>query len=270
VPLAVPAGRRRHSATELLTFVRCPRRHWYRYVAGLPEPEVDRGGAEFISAIKRGQIVHDVLQKLREDAELGALLEAAIGRWDPEAPPPEGAPGERYRRHLREEVERVAGHPEYRAIADLPTARRELGFQHLLPGGDAFTEGAMDLAAMRLDGLAVLDVKTSQMTAAEAKQRVADYALQRDVYVAAAEGISGLPVSEFAFQFSRAGVQVPGPVTPALREAITAELTGAVRAIEAGERSLTTHPWECRYCGYKVALWCPGVPLRTGKAGDTE
>jgi len=265
----VPAGRRRHSATELLAFARCPRKHWFRYVAGLPEPDVERGGNEFISAVKRGQIVHDVLERLREEAELDQLLEAAIGRWDPEAPPPEGGRGEAYRRHLKEEVELVAKHPDYRAIADLVTARRELRFQHLLPGGDAFTQGAVDLAAMRLDGLALVDVKTSQMTAAAARKRTADYALQRDVYVAAAEAVSALPVSEFAFQFSRAGVQVPEPVTPASREVIKSELAEAVRAIEAGERSLTKHPWECRYCGYKVAGWCPGVPLPPKQAADS-
>ena len=263
-PIAVPSGRRRHSATELLTFARCRRRHWFRYVAGLAEPEVERSGAEFISALKRGQIVHDVLHQLREDEELDALLEAAIGRWDPEAPPPEGRTGGRYREHLREEVERVAGHPQYRAIADLPTARRELEFTHLLPdeGGGAsgaFTSGAMDLAALRLDGLVLLDVKTSQMSAADAKKRAADYAPQRDVYVAAAEAISGLPVAEYALQFSRAATQVAEALTPEKRAAIATEMKSALGAIESGDRPLTAHAGECRWCGYRKAGWCPGI-----------
>lgn len=279
-PLAaipVAAGRRRHSATELMAFSRCPRRHWFRYVAGVPEPEVERGGAEFISAVKRGQIVHDVLERLREDDELEQVLEEAIGRWDREAPPPEGRRGSAYRRHLREEVERVAGHPQYRAIADLPTARRELAFTHLLGSGtgkgertvagagagfgaDAYTQGAMDLAALRLDGLVLVDVKTSQLNAEAAKKRAADYAPQRDVYVAAAEAISGLSVSEFAIQFSRAGTQVSEALTPEARTALDAELGTAVAAIESGERSLTPHAWECRFCGYKRVGWCPGAP----------
>ncbi len=258
VPIPVAAGRRRHSATELLAFARCQRRHWFRYVVGLKEPQVERTGTEFISAIARGQIVHDVLERLREDAELDQLLEAAIGRWDKEAPPPEGAAGKEYRRHLREEVELVANHPDYRSIADLPTARRELGFIHLQPGG-SFTQGAVDLAAMRLDGLVLVDVKTSQMKPAAAQKRAADYGPQRHVYVAAAEAVSGLSVSEFAFQFSRAGVQVAMPVTAASRKAMQTELREAVRAVEGGVRALTTHPWECRYCGYKTAGWCPGT-----------
>ncbi|HXY19747.1 MAG TPA: ATP-dependent DNA helicase [Gemmatimonadales bacterium] len=280
--VAVPAGRRRHSATELMAFSRCPRRHWFKYVAGLREPDVDRGGSEFISAVKRGQIVHDVLERLREDDELDQLLEDAIGRWDREAPPPEGGRGAAYRTHLREEVKRVADHPQYRAIADLPTARRELAFTHLLPGGggaaargkaggvpeagsaaaagsDAYTHGAMDLAALRLDGLVLLDVKTSQLSAADAKRRAASYAPQRDVYVAAAEAISGLDVSEFAIQFSRAGTQVAEALTPDGRKIIDTELREAVKAVEAGERSLTEHPAECRFCGYKTVGWCPGV-----------
>lgn len=258
VPVAATAGRRRHSATELLAFARCPRRHWFRYVAGLPEPDVERGGSGFISAVKRGLIVHDVLERLREEAELDRLLEEAIGRWDREAPPPEGGAGVEDRRHLREEVALVANHPQYREIADLPTARRELAFTHLLPGG-SFTQGAMDLAAQRLDGLVLVDVKTSQMDAAAARKRAADYAPQRDVYVAAGEAISGLPVAEFALQFSRAGTQVAETLTPEKRAAIESELRDAVRAIESGEKPLTRHPWECRYCGYRLAQWCPGV-----------
>ena len=275
-PIPLPAGRRRHSATELLSFSRCQRRHWFRYVAGLPEPEVDRTGDEFITAVKRGQIVHDVLEKLREEDELDRLLEDAIGRWDREAPPPEGSRGAEYRRHLREEVERVAKHEDYRAVADLPSARRELEFVHLLPGapggaaagavagaqGGAFTQGAMDLAAMRLDGLVLVDVKTSQATAEAAKKRVADYGPQRDVYVGAAEGISGLPVAAFAFQFSRAATQVAEAMTPESRAAALAALESAVARIEAGGKALTTHPWECRFCGYKRAGWCPGVEPR--------
>ncbi|HXE56759.1 MAG TPA: UvrD-helicase domain-containing protein, partial [Gemmatimonadales bacterium] len=43
-PVVAIAGRTRHSATELMLYARCPRRHWFRYVAGLREPEVPRTG----------------------------------------------------------------------------------------------------------------------------------------------------------------------------------------------------------------------------------
>src|SRR5690606_18091970 len=68
-PVQVAAGRPRHSATEFLTYSRCPRRHWFKYIRGVREPAVDRSTPEFMSAVTRGQIVHDVLEHLREEEE---------------------------------------------------------------------------------------------------------------------------------------------------------------------------------------------------------
>ena len=88
---------------------RCERRHWLRYVVGLKEPPLRaRGGGEHTNAFRRGLIVHDVLENYEEDLELGVLVEAAIGRWDPDAPPPEGARGIRYRRTVTDNVEQFS------------------------------------------------------------------------------------------------------------------------------------------------------------------
>ncbi len=260
--LAAPAGRPRHSATELMKFARCERRHWFRYVAGLREPPVEREGPGFVDGIRRGQIVHDVLDHLGEDDALGALLEAAIGRWDESAPPAETVAGTRYRAALSEEIALVRDHPAYAALAADPAARTELGFLYVADG-EAY-EGKMDLASRDAGGPVLLDVKTYQGDAASARRHVEDYAIQRDLYVAAAEAIGGEPVSRFAFQFSRAGEQVSVPLTPALREAGRARLrvlTGRMEqdAPAPGARPLTTHPHECRYCGYRSAGWCEGA-----------
>jgi ATP-dependent helicase/nuclease subunit A len=264
-PLDVRGGRTRHSATELLTFSRCPRRHWFMYNAGIREPEIERGTADFIDAVTRGHIVHDVLEHLRQEDALDQLLEDAIGRWDPDAPPPDGAEGGRYRGHLREEVSLVAGHPDWRAVAEQPGARRELAFVHLL-GEGRHVQGRIDLAAARDDGLVLVDVKTSQhLDAEQARQRAAGYAPQRDVYVGAAEALSGRQVAAFAFHFSRAAAHVAQPITPALRAAGQADVAGMLTAIEAGERSLTKHPRECLFCGYRKAAWCEGL-RETGAA----
>ena len=57
---------------ELLSIDRCARRHWFRYVAGLREPQLKRRGtAEQSNAIRRGLIVHDVLEHYEDDVELG-------------------------------------------------------------------------------------------------------------------------------------------------------------------------------------------------------
>jgi ATP-dependent helicase/nuclease subunit A len=256
--IPVPAGGRRHSASEMLGFARCARRHWFKYVLGLREPAVDTASTGFIDAVTRGTIVHDVLERLREEDELDSLLEDAIGRWDEEAPPPESGEGVRYRTHLREEIESVSTHADYRTIADLPSARRELGFLHIADAEHCY-QGKIDLAAVEDERYVLLDVKTSQGDAEASERKAADYALQRDVYVASAEGISGREVGRFAFQFSRAGVQVSEQVTDDVRTRIRESLTSTLAAMGGDAPALTKHAWECQWCGYKQVGWCEGV-----------
>jgi ATP-dependent helicase/nuclease subunit A len=257
-PIPVLLGRPRHSATSFLQHVRCERRHWFKYVMSVREPSVDRTGERFIGAIARGQIVHDVLEQLREDDELDLLLEGAIGRWDPDAPPPDSAPGTRYRDHLRDEVARVAGHPDYRAVADAAGAEHELEFLHVTASGDVFT-GAIDLAAPEDDGLALLDVKTNQGDEAAARRKAREYEPQRDVYVSAAEAIAGRPVARFAFQFSRAGSQVSRPIDDVLRREMTAHVRERLQRIGRGTPPVTAHAGECWFCGYRKVGLCEGA-----------
>lgn len=260
--LRVPAGRTRHSASELLTFSRCARKHWFAYVAGVPEPPVDRTRPAFVDAVTRGQIVHDVLEHLREMDELDGLLEDAIGRWDPDAPSPEAVAGGRYRGVLRQEIDSVAGDPAYRAVADLPGARRELGFVRLLGEGRELV-GRIDLAAPREDGVVLLDVKTGgPASPGGAGRRAEAYAPQRSAYVSAIEAVAGRPVAIFAFQFSRAGTQVAEVITPELRARAATELEAKLDVIEAGERGLTASRRACWFCGYRRVGWCEGVPGR--------
>ena len=195
---------------------------------------------------------------MQEDADTDALLEAAIGRWDDSAAPPDSAAGRDLREMLREEIRLVAEQAEYRAVAENPTSRRELPFVHLV-GADRQVEGMIDLAAREADGLVLLDVKTTQGDAAAAAANAARYALQRDVYVTAAEAIGGMPVARFAFQFSRAETQVSTPIGSEERAAARRQVEEALAAIDAGGAELTAHPKECGFCGYKRVGWCPGV-----------
>jgi ATP-dependent helicase/nuclease subunit A len=260
-PIPTDDGRLRHSATELMLRARCERRHWIRYVAGLREPALDApaGGGQGEGAVPgatiRGQIVHDVLEHLGDD-EVDRLLETAIGRWDPEAPTPEAPAGAGYRHRLRRDIEAVAGNADYQALASRPDARREVGFLHLA-GGEVCLEGAIDLLARDGDGLVVLDVKTHP-GGGDMSGEVRRYALQRDVYIAAVEAITGEPVTRFAFQFPDAG-QRSEPVTPALREAGRERIAAAIAGIGRGIPGLAHDPGECVRCGYRGAGWCPGT-----------
>jgi hypothetical protein len=152
----------------------------------------------------------------------------------------------------------VAGHPDYRAIAGADGARRELEFLRVEPGGQVLA-GAIDLAAPESGGLVLLDVKTNQGDEATARRKAREYGPQRDVYVSVAEAIGGSPVGRFAFQFSRAGVQISEPVTDAMRAEMAARLSERMGRIGVGEPAVTTYSGECWFCGYKKVGLCPGA-----------
>ena len=260
IPMHVAAGRSRHSATELLSAERCGRRHWFKYVAGIREPEIPRGDqpAE-ISAITRGLIVHDVLEKLREMEELDRLLEDAVGRFDPDAPLPEHAAGVHYREAIRAELRAVLQQPEYRAIFDAPGSRRELGFLHIVDA-DTYIEGKIDLVAPGDDGYRVVDVKTSQGDAAAATHKAEQYAIQKSVYVNAIDAITGGRVADFGFQFSAIAIQIGGPIAPDARVVLDERLAAALKQLDLEPQPLARSANDCRFCGYRAVGWCPGVP----------
>ncbi len=259
--LEVPPGRSLHSATEALQHARCPRKRWFQYVMGIREPAGRHPGSGpgFGSAVARGQIVHDVLEKLRLEEELDLLLEDAIGRWDPEAPPPEATSGSRYRLALRTEIEEVATDPAWREVADRPEARRELRF--LCRGdGEVWWQGALDLVAPGPDGITILDVKTSDVPAEEVAVSAERYAIQREVYTAATAALAGHPVSEFRFHFSRPGVQHRIAIG-AERSQEASEFARALsRDLRQDPPALATDPGECARCGFRRVGWCAGVP----------
>lgn len=272
--IITPLGLTRHSATELLTFSRCERRHALKYVHGIREPRPEpRAGEVKGGAVARGQIVHDVLERApappardeaeREiadeaDAELDALLEDAIGRWDADAPPPDTEGGRRYRDELRDEIERVLAMPAYAHASGASGARRELHFLHVLDE-DSALHGAMDLASPGPDGLTVLDVKTGRVSAGSAPGKADEYAAQRDVYVAAADKLSPLPVREFGFVFSAPAVSVTTSIEPGDAEAASHRVADTIARMGTVPYGMTSNARECFFCGYRPAGLCPGV-----------
>src|SRR6185312_419564 len=136
--------------------------------------------------------------------------------------------------------------------------RRELRFLYIA-NEHAVAEGAMDLVAATADGLVILDVKTSRGSVDDAERKAADYAPQRDVYVAAAQGVSGLPVQRFAFHFTDAGTQISTTLTNEDRAHAATRFVQLARNATQPDPPLTSFPRECAFCGYRKVGWCEGV-----------
>lgn len=253
-----PLGLTRHSATELLAFSRCERRHALKYVYGIREPALEARGGGGGDAIVRGQIIHDVLERHEEDAELATLLEDAIGRWVEDAPPPDTPTGIAYRTELGGEIQRVLGMPEYAEAVNAPGARRELRFLHVLAGGVAM-QGALDLAAPLGDALTIIDVKTSRTDNAGARRKAAEYAPQRDVYAASVSALSPLPLREFAFAFSHPGVTIAETIDASSCADARVRVEAALDLMGRVPMTPAVSSRECFFCGYRRSGLCPGV-----------
>jgi ATP-dependent helicase/nuclease subunit A len=260
IPIDAVAGFARHSATELLSLERCAKRRWFKYGAGMREPALPVSAvAGESNAIARGLIVHEVLEKLREDSELDALLEDAIERHDPDAPPGESAEGARQRASISIELRAVLEQEEYRNVFAADGARRELGFLHIIDAG-THIEGKIDLVAPSPDGYRIVDVKTGKCDADVAAKKAEQYGIQEAVYVRALEEISGMPVAHFGFQFSAIPKEVGESISSDVRARLSQRLDATLGMLTVDPPTLAKSAYECRYCGYHSAGWCAGVP----------
>lgn len=194
-PVGVAIGSTRLSATQLMAFARDPAQ-WHRtYVARFDPALVGRDGRTAGRAIVAGQVVHDVLERIGDDeAELDALLEQAIARWDEDAPGPGTDLGRQYRGFLRTRVEAARQAPAWQALVAAPSARRELAFTRIRPDGTAIV-GAFDLVARDGDAIRILDLKSSAASTEALAER---YRVQAAVYVDAARAIAGARDCTFA------------------------------------------------------------------------
>jgi ATP-dependent helicase/nuclease subunit A len=263
--VVVPRGRGKHSATELMLYERCPRKHWFKYIAGISEPAIATSGRrkdELVSALKKGQIVHDVLENLEEELKLEELLEEAIGRWDPDAPLPDQPRGRAYRELLSRGVEQIATEPTYRSIVNIPNSRRELEFTTISPDG-AVTQGAFDLVAQeRANGeFVILDVKMGGSGTRSIDERMHGYHLQVETYVTATESITGSEVSRFVFEFGTdTGTEVKEIlIDDSKRKAMGADLRAAIAQLPSGNQTLAGDAKTCWSCGYRRVGWCAGL-----------
>ena len=214
----VPAGAARLSATQLMAFDHDPRRWHDRYVLRIVDPGDADIGRTTARAIVTGVIVHEVLEKVGiDDSDIADLIEGAIARNDDDAPEADSTVGRAYREHINARIQAAADSPVWKAIADQPSARRELPFTRLLPDGTAIS-GVLDLAAHNGDSAQILDVKTSNAPAAELAER---YAVQAAVYCDAVRAITGAGDVTFSLLPVPSGVAVEVQSTQSVEAIVT-------------------------------------------------
>ncbi|MDX2194195.1 MAG: UvrD-helicase domain-containing protein [Gemmatimonadales bacterium] len=269
-PLAVGAGRLRHSATELALLERCARRHWLRYGHGLREPAARPPHRPppppGLSALVLGQVVHDLLESGGSGAGLEARLEAALAERARGAPPPDTPAGVAWRAEVLASLRAMEAQPDHARLAADPSARREVPFTALL-APDRAVAGFIDLVVRTPEGLVLADVKTAAVSAAEAAAKVEErYARQRDAYVTAAE-LAGERVVRFDFLFPGEGGTVSTPIDDAERSAARARLDAVLDQLGAAPPALARDPGDCAWCGYRANGWCAGAPGWEAAAG---
>src|SRR5690606_19900313 len=119
--------------------------------------------------------------------------------------------------------------------------------------------GGVDLASPSPEGAVLVDVKTSSIRADEAERKAADYSAQRDVYVAAAEAITGRRPAAFRFVFSRPGVSFTTRIDAVEAAAAADRIQRSLAVMATAPDSLAVSPRECYFCGYRRVGLCEGV-----------
>ena len=142
------------------------------------------GEGRRVPANLHGSIVHGVLERIREEAELSTLLDETIG--DLTTPELETllAEGTPYRAALEQEIRNVVRSAEWQWYVD-GEHYRELQFLHL-PGPRQWRTGAFDLYRPDEPVGWIIDFKTHDVTADQIEKVARDYAVQAEFYRAAA------------------------------------------------------------------------------------
>ena len=136
-----------------------------------------------VPATVRGTVIHGVLERIQNEAELSRLLNETIGGLD-DPDLEEALEISSYREALEEEILRVVCSEEWAWYVD-GEHYRELEFVHLA-GEREWRVGAFDLYRPGSSAW-VIDFKTHEIDAADAKEVARDYVIQAAIYREASE-----------------------------------------------------------------------------------
>lgn len=173
------------SVTALMTYARCPRHYYYRYILGIPErvsiPTYGDKPKHTISPLERGNIVHRVCEQIVNPDELEHLVQSAALM--------EGvhlSQGEQ-----RDLVRIIAPYLESDFFKRIQSARsrihREMDFA--LPVGPFVINGTVDHVFVDDAGLEIVDFKSNWIRPEEVQTEGAKYQWQLMAYAWAMEKV---------------------------------------------------------------------------------
>ena len=182
------------------------RDHRLRYVHGvLPVWRFaadGAGGRSGIASALRGVLVHGVLERIQDEAEVAELLDVVVGSVDDVELERQLVEGSALRASIEAEIARVVTSPEWKWYVQ-GEHWRELRFvQFRSPG--RWRVGAMDLYRSGPRPV-IVDFKTQDVAPEEVVAEAAKYRLQAVTYRAVCAGL-GAGAAEVRFHFTAPGV----------------------------------------------------------------
>jgi ATP-dependent exoDNAse (exonuclease V) beta subunit len=243
---------RRLSYSALALFERCSYRYYAERVAGLREERGTVPGAVGLKATEIGDAVHRLLELVDLRAPTCPDVEL-VRTWYPAATDDEVARIEAF-------VGSYCGSELAARIAELPgvTVERPFAFEH----DGVLLHGRLDVLWRDGPRALVLDYKTNSLDEGTPEEIVeSDYRLQRLVYALACFR-AGADDVEVVYHFlERPDAVVSTPFARLEMPALEAELSEAIRRIDAGEFVPAPSEFTCSGCP-ALDVVCAGPRLR--------
>jgi ATP-dependent exoDNAse (exonuclease V) beta subunit len=242
LPEQIPISRN-YSVTSLGEFLRCPRRYYLSNLMGIPERMFYKSDGDLsgLSAMERGTIVHELIEKIHSDnikvetpEELLAALKHPLTFDD--------------RKHIKRCLHNYLGSELYNASGVVCS---EVPFTYHLERRRYIT-GKIDHLVFEEDGVTIVDFKTNTIIDPSLLQT---YRLQVMAYAIAVSEIYDVkPKKAIIASLFEGKVTEVDTIPSSLAECRT-QICSIVNTIETGEfKENTMEKPTCEFCAYKDKL----------------
>ncbi|HHT42899.1 MAG TPA: UvrD-helicase domain-containing protein [Firmicutes bacterium] len=177
------------SVTSLMNYARCPRYYYLRHVLALPERRREgtvEGASRGLNAAQRGNVVHRVVEQIRDPEDLAYLIEYAASM--------EGAELDaRQRAQLEEMITPYLRSPFFQRARQESNGSIYKERSFFTSAAHFVINGTVDQVFVGPQGVEVVDFKSNWITAEQVQEVGSAYAVQLRLYAWAMAREFGLP-----------------------------------------------------------------------------